>query len=58
MLTAREFKQLSDAVKAMYSYNINGENFVMENNVLALMGNYVEDISVDEQRKSTSNTEA
>lgn len=61
MLTAKEFKQLSDAIISMASYNINGRYYVDSHNVRVLISNYVdEDVDEmfkddsDENRESTS----
>lgn len=43
LLTAREFKQLSDAIMAMRCYNINGQHYVDEHNVRVLLSNYVDE---------------
>lgn len=48
MLTARELKQLRDAIEAMASYKINGRRYVDADNAIVLISNYVdEEVNID-----------
>jgi hypothetical protein len=43
MLTPKEFKQIEAAVKAMYTYAIKDEDYIMRHNVLAVLQTFVEE---------------
>lgn len=41
-MTALEFSRIKVAVMAMYSCSVNGSSFVDRNNVLAILGSFVD----------------
>ena len=42
-LTGKEFRQIRIALEVMHGYNINGQVYVPEKNVLALVSRWVEE---------------